>query len=366
MSKRTLLVMAGGTGGHVFPGLAVADYLKQQGWDIHWLGTRERLEAQLVPEHGYPISFIEIKALRGQGLKSKLQAPWKLLKALGQARRVIKAIKPDVVLGMGGFASGPGGVAARLAGIPLVLHEQNAAAGMTNRLLSKIATRVLEAFPNTFQNSPKLELVGNPVRQAMIDIPAPQERLDLSRKSLRVLVIGGSQGAKVLNETLPQAVANIADLEIRHQCGKGQQQSVSEAYYDLGVKTGVQANVTVLPFIKDMAAAYTWADLLICRAGALTVAEVSAAGVAAIFVPFAAAVDDHQTKNARQLVRAGAALLIPQAELTAELLSQKIAQLAQDRPQILDMATKARQQAITDATKRVANVCQKLVAQEID
>uniref|UniRef100_UPI001E348441 undecaprenyldiphospho-muramoylpentapeptide beta-N-acetylglucosaminyltransferase n=1 Tax=Oceanimonas marisflavi TaxID=2059724 RepID=UPI001E348441 len=339
--------MAGGTGGHVFPGLAVADLLEQEGWTIHWLGTADRMEAQLVPKHGYPLHTISISGVRGNGVKRLLSAPFKIANAVRQARRILKQTRPDVVLGMGGFAAGPGGLAARLAGIPLVLHEQNAAAGMTNRLLARMASKVLMAFPGAFDEG---EVVGNPVRPEVVALPAPAERIGTGEQPLRLLVVGGSLGAKVLNETLPEALALVkARMTVRHQCGRGNSTAVQAAYQAQGVKAEVS------DFITDMAAAYGEADLVVCRAGALTVSEVAAAGIGAIFVPLPHAVDDHQTKNAQALVNEGAALLMPQRMLTPAALAQQLEQLAGSREQLLDMAGRARQLAITDAAVRVAD-----------
>ena len=352
-STKTLLVMAGGTGGHVFPGLAVAALLRNQGWDIHWLGTAERMEAQLVPQHGYPLHTIAIAGVRGNGLKRKLLAPLHILRATWQARGILKKIKPDVVLGMGGFASGPGGLAAWLAGIPLVLHEQNAAAGMTNKLLARIAQRVLVAFAGPFADLKKTQLVGNPVRAEVLALAAPEARISLDVQPLRLLIVGGSLGAKILNEVVPQAVAlagNVlaGNIKVRHQTGKGNSEAVQAAYQDLGIEAEVG------DFINDMAGAYAEADLVVCRAGALTVSEIAAAGVAAIFVPLPHAVDDHQTKNARVLSEQGAALLLPQPELTARHLADQLQLLTNDRARLLAMAQLARKQAITDAAERVA------------
>ncbi|NHI01196.1 undecaprenyldiphospho-muramoylpentapeptide beta-N-acetylglucosaminyltransferase [Oceanimonas sp. MB9] len=346
-NSKTLLVMAGGTGGHVFPGLAVADLLRDEGWTIHWLGTAERMEARLVPEHGYPLHTIDIAGVRGNGVKRLLAAPFKIANAVRQARSVLKQTRPDVVLGMGGFAAGPGGVAARLAGIPLVLHEQNAAAGMTNKLLARIASRVLMAFPGAFEQG---EVVGNPVRPDVVALPAPAERIGTGVQPLRLLVVGGSLGAKVLNDTLPEALAQVsAPVQVRHQCGKGNGEAVRAAYAAHGIKAEVS------DFISDMAAAYGEADLVVCRAGALTVSEVAAAGLGAIFVPLPHAVDDHQTKNAQALVSEGAALLMPQQALTPAALAQQLEQLAGNRERLRDMAGRARQLAITDAAARVAD-----------
>lgn len=354
MSK-TLLVMAGGTGGHVFPGLAVADRLKAQGWTIHWLGTADRMEAELVPAHGYPISFIDIQGVRGNGIKRLLVAPYRIVKSVLQARRVLKSIRPDVVLGMGGFASGPGGVAAWLSGIPLLLHEQNAAAGLTNKLLARLAKRVLMAFPGAFAPSARTAVVGNPVRPEVVALPDPQLRS--SSEPLCLLIVGGSLGARVLNEQVPPAVASAGvPIEVRHQCGKGNRETVAQAYAEQGVEAEVSE------FIKDMADAYAWADLVVCRAGALTVSEVAAAGVAAIFVPLPHAVDDHQTRNALTLVDGGAAEFLPQSELTPASLAARLSWLAGRRETLLNMAQAARRVAIIDAAERVADECKRLAS----
>lgn len=358
MSKR-LLIMAGGTGGHVFPGLAVAHQLQAEGWQIHWLGTADRMEAELVPAHGYPISFIDIQGVRGNGLLRLLMAPWRIAKSIFQARQVIKRFQPDLVMGMGGFAAGPGGVAAWLSGIPLVLHEQNAAAGMTNRLLSRLAARVLMGFPGAFGSDNSGIVVGNPVRAEVIELAAqPREALD-SERPLHVLIIGGSLGARVLNEQVPPALAMVEHVAIRHQTGKGNEERVEMAYRDLGL-----SDVTVSEFISDMAEAYRWADLIICRAGALTVAEVAAAGLPAIFVPLPHAVDDHQTRNALSLTQEGAALLLPQSELTSERLAELVGGLNQQREQLSGMAQAARRVAILNATERVAAVCREVINDE--
>jgi UDP-N-acetylglucosamine--N-acetylmuramyl-(pentapeptide) pyrophosphoryl-undecaprenol N-acetylglucosamine transferase len=354
MSKK-LLIMAGGTGGHVFPGLAVAHQLQIEGWQIHWLGTADRMEAQLVPAHGYPISFIDIQGVRGNGLRRLIVAPWRILKSVWQARQVLKSFKPDLVLGMGGFAAGPGGVAAWLSGIPLVLHEQNAAAGMTNRLLSHLARRVLMGFPGAFGPRELGEVVGNPVRAEVIALAELPLKLPDHQQPLHVLIIGGSLGARVLNEMVPHALATVDQLQIRHQTGKGNTEQVEMSYRDLGV-----ADVEVSEFIADMAQAYQWADLIICRAGALTVAEVAAAAVPAIFVPLPHAVDDHQTRNAESLTREGAALLLPQRDLTPARLAQKVSELNSHREQLVYMAQAARRVAILNATERVAAVCRQL------
>jgi len=353
-NKKTLVVMAGGTGGHVFPGLAVADTLKEQGWAVSWLGTADRMEAQLVPQHGYEIDFIDIAGVRGNGLKRLLMAPVRIIKSICQARSVLKKRRVDLVLGMGGFASGPGGIAAWSMGIPVILHEQNAAAGLTNRILSHFSKRVLMGFSGAFQND-KAILVGNPVRQQLIDLPI--KTISAENEALKVLVVGGSLGAKVLNDLLPKVFSSFRDseLNVMHQSGKGHYQALQESYQELQVTANVQE------FIADMASAYDWADLVICRAGALTVAELAVVGLPAIFVPLPHAVDDHQTKNAQYLVEQEAAVLIAQKELTAKKLSDYLRIFLQNRKLLTAMSQKSKKAAIIDATERVASICNQLV-----
>ena len=354
MTKR-LLVMAGGTGGHVFPGIAVAKQLQQAGWQIHWLGTADRMEANLVPQHGFDISFIDIAGVRGNGIKRLLAAPLRILKSILQARRVIRDFSPDVVLGMGGFASGPGGVAAWLQGVPLVLHEQNAAAGLTNRLLAKIANQVLMAFPGAFAQG---KLVGNPVRAEVLALHA---QVKTPADKLTLLVVGGSLGAKILNDTLPAALALLPSQQLRviHQVGGGNSDMVRQAYE----VAGVSAEFTVCDFIDDMALAYAQADVIVCRAGALTVSEVAVAGLPALFVPLPHAVDDHQTKNAQALVQAGGAQLIPQSQFNAASLAQQLQLWIDDPKPLMAMADAARGAAILDATEQVADACRALSAE---
>ena len=343
---KRLMVMAGGTGGHVFPGLAVADYLKQQGWDIRWLGTADRMEADLVPKHGIEIEFINISGLRGKGIKALLIAPFKIIKAIKQAKVIMQRYQPDVVLGMGGYVSGPGGVAAWLCNIPIVLHEQNGVAGLTNRWLAKIAKRVLQAFPSAFPNA---TVVGNPVREAVLALPEPEERLIDRDGAIRILVIGGSQGARVLNQILPEVAAELdGKVIIWHQAGKGAQQMTETLYKKLCGKSDIYK---VTEFIDDMAEAYAWADIIICRAGALTVSEVAVAGLPAIFIPFQHK-DRQQYWNALPLEKAGAAKIVEQRQFSTDVLVKLLNQWS--RPQLLDMAKKARAASITDATKRVA------------
>lgn len=351
-----ILVMAGGTGGHVFPGLAVAKKLQSQGWEVLWLGTAERMEAQLVPKHGFEIAFIDIKGVRGNGIARKLAAPFKLLNAVRQARSIIQRFKPDVVLGMGGYASGPGGIAAWLSGIPLVLHEQNAAAGMTNRYLAKVAAKVMLAFPGALPDKGKTQVVGNPVRKELLElISAPREA-----QPYRLLVIGGSLGAQVFNQVLPEALAKTQQRpEVRHQVGRHKLEDCLAAYTQAGFNVDADDKLQVTEFIDDMSEAYEWADVILCRAGALTVSEVAVVGLPAIFVPLPYAVDDHQTKNARYLVDAGAASLLPQNEFEPQRIADLLDEFA-DPAVRKQRAEQAKQCAVRDATEQVAAACQAL------
>ncbi|MFZ5757822.1 MAG: undecaprenyldiphospho-muramoylpentapeptide beta-N-acetylglucosaminyltransferase [Pseudomonadota bacterium] len=357
MSIRAL-IMAGGTGGHVFPAIAVAEQLVQDGGRVHWLGSQGGMEVELVGKHGYAISTLPVSGLRGGGIARLLSAPFKLARSLLGALAVIRREKPQVVIGFGGFASGPGGVAARLAGVPLVVHEQNAIAGLTNRLLARIATRVLVAFPEAVQQLPGATVLGNPVRAAIRAIPEPAVRYAGRSGELRVLVIGGSLGAQALNTHVPDALAEIArdmPVAVRHQTGRKDVDSTRANY----ARSGLDADV--LAFIDDMAAAYAWADLVVCRAGALTVSELAAAGVPAIFVPFPHAVDDHQTKNAGYLVQAGAARLLPQTQLNGARLASEIRTMA-GRDTLLGMATAARRASFGDAAGAIARICHEVTA----
>lgn len=348
--------MAGGTGGHIFPALAVADRLRELGAPLLWLGSRRGLENRLVPEAGYRLFRITISGLRGKALGNWLLTPARLLWAFGQALLLLIRNRPAAVLGMGGFASGPGGVAAWLLRIPLLIHEQNAIAGLTNRLLSRLATRVLEAFPGTFSAACKPVHIGNPVRCEIIDIPPPAVRLAERHPPLRLLVLGGSQGAEILNRVVPAAVAQLGVPcpSIWHQSGSGHDEATQARYKERAIEARVDA------FIDDMAAAYAWADLVVCRAGALTVSELAAAGVASILVPFPFAVDDHQTANARYLAEAGAAILLPQSEFGAEPLAALLGELQSRPPQLLKMSERARGLACPQATVRVAELCVEL------
>jgi UDP-N-acetylglucosamine--N-acetylmuramyl-(pentapeptide) pyrophosphoryl-undecaprenol N-acetylglucosamine transferase len=344
--------MAGGTGGHVFPALAVADYLRARGWRVTWLGARSGMEATLVPQHGYEMAWVRFSGLRGKELVAKLLLPLNLIVAFWQSLRALRAHRPDVVLGMGGYIAFPGGMMAALVGRPLAIHEQNSIAGLANRVLAGVADHVLVAFPDAL---PKATFVGNPVREAIARVAPPAERFAQRGGPLRLLVVGGSLGAAALNEIVPRALALLpADARpaVTHQSGAKHLDALRAGY----AQAGVAANAVA--FIDDMAQAYAEADLVICRAGATTVAELAAAGAAAILVPFPFAVDDHQTTNARYLADAGAGVLVQQRDLTPEALAQILRGLA--REQLRDMATKARALGRPEATRAVAEACMEL------
>ena len=355
MTRKVALIMAGGTGGHVFPALATARVLQRRGYDIVWLGTQQGIEARLVPAAGIPVEWLSVSGLRGKGAATLLAAPFRLLVAINQAMRAIRRHQPRVVLGAGGFASGPGGIAAWLLGRPLVVHEQNAVAGLTNRVLARLARRVLEGFPNSFGSGVRAERVGNPVRPEIVAIAPPERRYAGREGAVRLLVFGGSQGAARLNAVLPAAIGELpAALRpaVLHQTGKHNFEETVQAYRSRGIEADVR------PFIDDMASAYGWADLAVCRSGALTVTELAAAGVPAILVPFPAAVDDHQTRNAQYAVQAGAAKLLPEGDLTPISLAALLrALLEAGRPLLLRMAVAARASAIVDADERLADAC---------
>lgn len=344
-----LMIAAGGTGGHVYPALAVADLLRAQGHGVVWLGAPDSFESRVVPAQGIELETVAVRGLRGKGLLRLLRAPLEIVSAILQSLRVLRSQRPDVVLGMGGFAAGPGGIAARLLGVPLVIHEQNAAAGLTNRGLAWVATRALQAFPNTFKRG---ETVGNPVRAGFLQLPAPAQRLQHAPPA-RVLVLGGSQGARALNEGVPAALAQMTPAQrpqVRHQAGRTFE--VAEQAY---ARHGVDA--VLERFIDDVPAALAWADLVVCRAGASTVAELGAAGCASVLVPFPFAVDDHQTRNAAYLVERGASVLLPEQQLTPQSLAQTLSELLADRERLQRMADAARAAAWTDATQSIARAC---------
>ena len=354
MTRRHFLVMAGGTGGHVFPALATARRLQELGHDVSWLGSAGGMEQRLIADTDIPLSVISVSGLRGKGRLALLLAPFRLVRALWQSLRVMRAVNPDCVIGMGGFVTGPGGLSAWLSRRPLLVHEQNAIAGMTNRILARFAKTVMEAFPGSFGERVITRCTGNPVRSDVAALPSPDERMAGRTGKIRVLVVGGSLGAQAINERMPAAVARLSESlrpEIRHQCGERNYDRALAAYGDAGVEA------TVEPFIRDMAEAYAWADLVVCRAGALTISELCAAGVGALLVPFPHAVDDHQTRNAEYMVKARGAILMPQDKLTDELLADTLAELLGNRDQLIDMARAARTLARPDATERVVNYC---------
>lgn len=350
---RVALIMAGGTGGHIFPGLAVAEGLRQRGWSVHWLGAPQpSMESRLVPERGFELHTVELGGLRGKGWQTVMRLPLRLIKALAQSRQILKALQPQVVVGLGGYISFPGGCMARVMGLPLMVHEQNAVAGMANRWLARWAQRAFCAFPDAL---PQGLFVGNPLRAEFLNQPAPADRFADRSGPLRVLVVGGSLGAQALNRIVPQALALIAP-ELRpmvmHQSGAQQIDALRQSYTD----AGVQAELT--PFIEDAAAAYAQADLVICRAGASTVTELAAIGVASLLVPFPHAVDDHQTLNARFLSQSGGAWLWPQSELTVQALADKISSL--NRVELLAMAQKSHACRQTQAVEHMVKACEEL------
>ena len=352
--QRPVLIMAGGTGGHVFPALAVADELRARGVEVSWLGTQRGLEARVVPAAGYPLNTVRVTGLRGKGALRLLLAPFMLAGALWQALRIELQLRPRAVLGMGGFVSGPGGVIAWLLRRPLLIHEQNSVAGTTNRLLAPLARTVMVAFPGSLPAARQPVHTGNPVRGRITSLPAPATRLADRSGPMRLLIVGGSLGARALNDTLPAAIAQLQPgnpLQVYHQTGRDDLEQVVSAYKEASVEARVE------PFIDDMAEAYAWADLVICRAGALTVAELAVVGVAAILVPFPHATDDHQTGNARFLADAGAAVLLPQSKLEPAGLASMLSDFISQREVLLEMACRARELAMPGAARRVAELC---------
>ncbi len=345
-----VMILAGGTGGHIFPGLAVAAALQARGIPVLWLGAEGGMETRLVPPRGIALYTIAIKGLRGKGVATLLTAPMRVLAAVRAAARVLDKRKPRAVVSFGGYAAGPGGIAARLRGTPLIVHEQNRAPGMTNRVLARFARSVLTGFPQTFRNVPEV-LVGNPVRSEIALLPDPEQRFSQRAGALRLLVLGGSQGARALNDAVPRALAGLGGtVEVRHQCGEALREEAIRAYADAGIVASVE------PFIADMADAYAWADLVVCRAGALTLAEICAAGIGSVLVPFPLAVDDHQTRNAEYLVERQAAVLLPQGDGLADDLRLTLATLVADPARRLAMAMAARRLAKPDAAERVADI----------
>ena len=354
MSGKCALVMAGGTGGHIFPGLAVAEALRDAGWRVHWLGAPHSMESQLVPPRGFAFEAVDFGGVRGKGLKTLAVLPFKLLRAFWQSLQVVRRVQPDVVLGLGGYITFPGGLMASLWGKPVVLHEQNSVAGLANKVLAQVADRVFTAFPGVFKTG---QWVGNPLRRAFTEQASPAQRFIGRTGPLRVLVVGGSLGAKALNDIVPQALALLPAATrpvVTHQSGAKQIEALRVNY----AAAGVQADLT--PFIDDTATAFAQADLVICRAGASTVTEIAAVGAAALFVPFPFAVDDHQTTNAQFLVAQGGGWLVPQAELTAQALADRLAGLSRER--LLACAEQAYEQKKTNATREVVMACEELAA----
>ncbi len=351
---RPILVMAGGTGGHVYPALAVARALEAHEQQIVWLGTQRGLEARVIPAAGIDIEWVSVKGLRRKGALALVIAPFQLAWALLQSLSIMLRRRPAAVLGMGGFASGPGGLAAWLTRRPLVIHEQNAAAGLTNRLLARLARVVLQAFPGSFSSSVRAETVGNPVREDIAAVAAPAERYRDRSGPLRLLVLGGSQGALALNRTVPEALAKLPASGrpvVRHQCGSRTLEAAREAYESAGV------DVELLEFIDDMASAYAWADIVVCRAGALTVAELCSVGLPALFVPYPGAVDDHQTANARPMADAGAAVIIDESMLSPDVLAGQLQEWLTDREDLLNKAEKAHGLDKPRALGRITELC---------
>ena len=359
--------MAGGTGGHIFPGLALAKALTTQGWNVEWIGTADRMEADIVPKYNVPIHYIEVKGVRGNGIKRLVKAPFMLLKAFLQARKIFKQLKPNLVIGFGGYASGPGGIAAWSLGLPLIVHEQNAVAGMTNRWLAKIAKKTLLAFPNAKVSLQGIEteVVGNPVRADIADLNKIPKRGLTAQDEIRILVIGGSLGARPLNQELPDVFYQLHQqglkINIHHQVGKGNKQTVVTEYANAQSHSDSAAElaVTIDEFIDDMPSVLSWADLVICRAGALTVSELAASGNVGVFIPLPYAVDDHQTANANWLVEADAAVLMPQNEIKQKLVLT-LTELINGPSKINQMQNNAKQQAILTTTDRMVELCQEM------
>ena len=346
-----VLIMAGGTGGHVFPALACAREFQARGYQVHWLGTPRGIENELVPQAGFALHLINVTGLRGKGRLSLLKAPLMLIKALLQARRIVRELKPVCVVGFGGYVTGPGGLAAALAKVPLIVHEQNAVAGTANRSLASFASRLCEAFPNTFPASSKRRTTGNPVR---VELFLETPRQALAGRRARLLVLGGSLGAEPLNKLLPEALAQVpADVrpEVFHQAGKNHDEITAERYRTAGVEA------QVAPFIQDMAQAYSWADLVVCRAGALTISELAAAGLPSLLVPLPHAIDDHQSRNADYLALEGAAFVMPQATTGVAEMAARLKEVLMQPEQLNNMARTARRLAKPDATNTVVDIC---------
>ncbi len=354
---KTVVIMAGGTGGHVMPGLAIAEEFSQRGYKIAWLGTRDSFEARATTQAAIPFHAISVRGVRGHGVLRKLLAPWQLIRSLLQSMAILRHLKPAVVIGMGGYASGPGGLAAYLLRYPLVIHEQNTVPGMTNRILARWAKSVLESFPESFQLKKKVSYSGNPLRKDILALPEPEQRFSPRTQKLHLLILGGSQGARAVNTVIPDALLQLKqkfpdqEFSLWHQTGQLDYEAVKQAYADR------QLTVRVEAFIDDMAAAYAWADFVICRAGATTVAELAAVGLGSILIPFPQAVDDHQTRNAKFLVEAGAGILLPQAELSSDKLVHHLEKFIQQPQQRLHYAQAAYQLAKRDAAQTIVDAC---------
>lgn len=358
---RKVLIMAGGTGGHIFPGLAIAKEFQERGIEVHWLGTQEGLEAKIVPEAHFPLHSIQIKGVRGKGIRNGMAAPWRIIKAIFQSMKIIHAIQPDVILGLGGFVSGPGGIASWLLRRPLVIHEQNAKVGTTNKWLSHVATKTLEGFPNTFKKSKKVITIGNPVRPEIIQTGNDKQVSSnrASKPKLNLLVLGGSLGASALNQIIPQALSQLDKLvrpNVIHQSGDKHLPETIRFYADNHVDADIR------PFIHEMDKVYDWADIVLCRAGALTVSELCVVGLGAILIPFPYAIDDHQTTNAHYMVKNNAAFLLQQKELTVDKLANLLKELCSNSEKCVAMAKAAFRLRQPDASKRVLKICEEICA----
>ncbi|MAJ91521.1 MAG: undecaprenyldiphospho-muramoylpentapeptide beta-N-acetylglucosaminyltransferase [Legionellales bacterium] len=355
MQNKNILIMAGGTGGHVYPALAVADTLKLEGFKLFWLGSNNGLEKNIVPKHGYTLLKINVKGIRGKGIFHLLSAPFFIVASIFQALLVMVKIRPVIVLGMGGFASGPGGIAAWLMRIPLLIHEQNSIAGLTNRLLSPFAVSVMTAFPEVFKNSDKTIITGNPIRYEIEKISKPENRyINLKSKELRILVLGGSLGAEKLNKIVPATISSLGNeyvLKVKHQCGEKNFSKTQSIYKDYNL------NIDLTPYIDDMVHAYTWADLVICRAGASTISEITACGIASILIPYPFAVDNHQMSNAKYLSDQGAAILIEEEKCNIDKLKNILLDFINTPDLLLGMAKKAKNLSKPEATNNVAKLC---------
>lgn len=350
---KRVVIMAGGTGGHIYPALACAQNFKDRGIDVQWLGSKGGMEEQLVSEQGFPVHALSIKGVRGKGLLGLLAAPFRVLHAIGQAVAILQKLKPDVVLGMGGFVAGPGGVAAKLLGIPLAIHEQNAVAGTTNRLLAKVANVKLQAFDNAL---PGAIHVGNPIRKDILRQTMRPSRQEGARP-LKLLVVGGSLGAKAINDVVPQVLAQWPHeqrLDVWHQTGKNNYQAVAQQYADAGLEARVE------PYLENINQAYYWADVVLCRAGAMTISELAVAGLPAILVPYPYAIDDHQTANARFLEKVDGAYLLPQPELSVEKVIQLLSGFVSDEERLFNMGMQAKMVAYPNATQDVVAHCLRL------